>query len=640
MPLLHRLSLVQKFMILGLLSLLLVCAPTFLYFKRMVEDVQSAQMEARGSGPLVALNKVIQLSQVHRGMSAGMLSGNEALAARRPAVRDALGKAMQVMDEQLRSAGVSEAGQKHWGELKQKWTSLEQAVASKALKAADSTKQHTQLISSELLLSEELLFEFGLMLDPEPDTYSLMHASLMDMPWLAENLGIMRAQGSGFLTVGTLTPEGRATLQSLQKRVQELQGSMFRNLEKATRANAGMKAALDQRAQAGRVAIDETLSLADKGLINAAELKMPATEYFDHFTRTIDGLFEFNALAMGQLTQALHARESDLQRSMYLMLGALLCGAAVALVLALAFIRSITGPVQEAVVVARAVADGDLKIHVNVLGSNELGQLMQALASMRDNLSRVVSEVIQGSQSVATASAEIAQGNNDLSSRTEQQASALEQTSASMEQLGATVRNNADNARQANQMAQSASEVAVRGGDVVGQVVNTMRDINDSSKKISDIIGVIDGIAFQTNILALNAAVEAARAGEQGRGFAVVASEVRSLAQRSAGAAKEIKSLISASVDRVEHGTELVDQAGSTMQEVVSAIRRVTDIVGEISSSSAEQSTGVAQVVEAVTQMDHTTQQNAALVEQSAAAADSLRSQAEHLLSTVAVFRT
>lgn len=257
---------------------------------------------------------------------------------------------------------------------------------------------------------------------------------------------------------------------------------------------------------------------------------------------------------------------------------------------------------------------------------------------MQSSLVKVVSSVRQGSESVATASAEIAHGNHDLSSRTESQASALEQTAASMEELGAAVKQNAESARTANQLAQSASTVAIQGGEVVGRVVETMKGINESSRKIFDIISVIDGIAFQTNILALNAAVEAARAGEQGRGFAVVASEVRSLAGRSAEAAKEIKSLIGASVERVEQGSALVDQAGKTMTEVVASIRRVTDIMGEISAASNEQAMGVAQVGEAVTHMDQATQQNAALVEEMAAAASSLKSQAEDLVQTVAVF--
>jgi methyl-accepting chemotaxis protein len=257
---------------------------------------------------------------------------------------------------------------------------------------------------------------------------------------------------------------------------------------------------------------------------------------------------------------------------------------------------------------------------------------------MQINLTQVVTSVRQGSESVATASAEIAQANHDLSARTESQASALEQTAASMEQLSATVRQNADSAQQANQLAMNANATAVQGGTVVSQVVDTMKHINDSSKRIFDIISVIDGIAFQTNILALNAAVEAARAGEQGRGFAVVATEVRSLAGRSAAAAKEIKTLIGASVERVEQGSVLVNQAGVTMGEVVSAIVRVTDIMGEISAASREQSLGVSQVGEAVAQMDQVTQQNAALVEEMAAAASSLQTQAQELVGTVAVF--
>ena len=311
----------------------------------------------------------------------------------------------------------------------------------------------------------------------------------------------------------------------------------------------------------------------------------------------------------------------------------------VALIMGLQIIRSITRPITQAVNVAHAVAAGELTYPIDVRGSDETAQLLQALQSMQEGLVQVVGKVREGSESVAIASQQIAQGNSDLSARTESQASALQQTAASMEQLNSTVRQNADNARQANQLAVSASSVAQQGGDVVADVVRTMKEINDSSNKISDIIGVIDGIAFQTNILALNAAVEAARAGEQGRGFAVVASEVRSLAGRSAEAAREIKSLIGASVERVESGTALVGRAGQTMAEVVGAIQHVTDIMGEISAASTEQSQGVAQVGEAVTQMDQVTQQNAALVEEMAAAAASLNTQARELVETVAVFQ-
>jgi methyl-accepting chemotaxis protein len=301
--------------------------------------------------------------------------------------------------------------------------------------------------------------------------------------------------------------------------------------------------------------------------------------------------------------------------------------------------RGIVGPIRLAVGIAENVAAGDLTQHIEARTQDETGALLRALRHMNDSLVGIVSQVRSGTDTIATASAEISAGNLDLSSRTEQQAGSLEETAAAVEELTGTVRQNADNARQANQLSITASEVAVQGGAVVGQVVQTMGSINESSKKIVDIISVIDGIAFQTNILALNAAVEAARAGEQGRGFAVVAAEVRTLAQRSASAAKEIKELITASVDKVDSGTRLVDQAGATMEQVVTSIRRVTEIVAEIASASAEQSAGIEQVNQAVGDMDASTQHNAALVEQSAAAATSLQEQASRLAGTVSIFR-
>ena len=347
-------------------------------------------------------------------------------------------------------------------------------------------------------------------------------------------------------------------------------------------------------------------------------------------------------LVDGEVAQvrAAHAQVEDMFRQLYV-IGAILAAVTVAIAALVSWrlSRGIAKGVDAARQTAQRIGNGDLSETVVVTGKDEIGKLLQSLSGMQDSLVQVVSRVRNGSEAVATASAEIAQGNQDLSQRTESQASALEQTAASMEELGSTVRQNADNARQANQLAQSASSVAVQGGEVVSQVVQTMREINDSSRRIADIITVIDGIAFQTNILALNAAVEAARAGEQGRGFAVVAGEVRSLAQRSAEAAKEIKALITDSVGRVEQGSELVDRAGATMQEVVASIRRVTDIMGEISAASSEQSEGVAQIGEAVQSMDQATQQNAALVEEMAAAATSLNSQAQDLVQAVAVFR-
>ena len=357
---------------------------------------------------------------------------------------------------------------------------------------------------------------------------------------------------------------------------------------------------------------------------------------------TIDYIRTTQALVDGQLKNVQTARqaiEADFRRLYFWGAVLLLTCVSIAVFASWSLSRGIARGLEATRHAAQSIGAGDLSQPIHTAGHDELATMAQALAAMQDSLIDVVSHVRQSSESVANASAEIAQGNNDLSMRTEQQASALESTASSMAQLDEAVRHNAESALQANQLARNASAIALKGGEVVNQVVLTMRGINEASRKISEIIGVIDGIAFQTNILALNAAVEAARAGEQGRGFAVVASEVRALAGRAADAAKESKNLINDSVGRAEHGSSLVDQAGETMTEVVGATKRVSDLMAEISSASSEQSAGVAQVGRAVQEMDQTTQQNSALVEQMAAAASGLKSQAQDMVKVVAVFK-
>lgn len=347
-------------------------------------------------------------------------------------------------------------------------------------------------------------------------------------------------------------------------------------------------------------------------------------------------LVEFQESTAKQIFET--ATETGSKLSWWLAL-ILTIAAAIGVFLAWTITKSITLPLHAALEVAETVASGDLSSNVNVTGEDEISLLLNALKEMNDSLGKTVGQVRIGTETITVASKEIASGNADLSSRTESQASSLEETASSMEELTSTVKQNADNARQANQLVISATGVAVKGGVVVGQVVDTMGSIKESSKKIVDIIGVIDGIAFQTNILALNAAVEAARAGEQGRGFAVVATEVRNLAQRSASAAREIKALISDSVDKVDQGSKLVDEAGKTMDEIVSSVQHVADIMSEITAASQEQSAGIEQVNLAITQMDEMTQQNAALVEQAAAAAESMEEQAYELGQAVSVFK-
>jgi methyl-accepting chemotaxis protein-1 (serine sensor receptor) len=368
-----------------------------------------------------------------------------------------------------------------------------------------------------------------------------------------------------------------------------------------------------------------------------AVVKGPLKQQFMDAQAGMQSLIQLQVdVAKQQYDAALARYENARNLSITLLVIGALSGIGVAALL----IRGIGAALDQALRLARSVAAGDLTQNVRIERRDEIGHLLEALQAMNTSLTRIVTQVRTGTDTIGTASQEIAAGNQDLSARTEQQASSLEETAASMEELTSAVKQNADNARQANALAQAASGVAGRGGDVIRQVVGTMGEINAASRQIADIIGVIDGIAFQTNILALNAAVEAARAGEQGRGFAVVATEVRNLAQRSAAAAKEIKTLIGNSVQRVDAGGRLVEQAGATMQEIVTSVQRVTDIMGEISSASVEQTSGIEQVNVAVTQMDQVTQQNAALVEEAAAAAEAMREQAQNLADAVAVFRT
>jgi methyl-accepting chemotaxis protein len=422
------------------------------------------------------------------------------------------------------------------------------------------------------------------------------------------------------------------------------------------------RADYDRTAQtlASMVADDATIMAAlDKASIALAATREPATKAVDRsMNDDLAGAAEVvreelrpaqltHVAALDEVVKAIQeasqlrneAADTAYSQAVALIIGLSVVAFALGVGIAWGMQRSITRPLTQAVEVAQAVAQGDLSRRIEVRSNDELGRLLQALKTANSGLSSTMAQVREAADALQTASSEIASGNADLSQRTEQQASNLQQTAASMEELNATVKNNADTARSAAQMANSASEAAARGGEVVAQVISTMQTITESSRKIAEIIGTIDGIAFQTNILALNAAVEAARAGEQGRGFAVVAGEVRTLAQRSAQAAREIKGLIGSSVESVEMGSRLVGNAGETMNDIVGRVQRVTDLIGEISSATLEQTSGIGQVNQAVSQLDQVTQQNAALVEESAAAAESLKQQAERLVGAVGVFR-
>ena len=407
----------------------------------------------------------------------------------------------------------------------------------------------------------------------------------------------------------------------------------------STDKETALMAELDAALKSGAPLNNKVIELRNAGQTEEAIafLTQQAAPSLKRVLGALDSLVAYEGEQAAQAATEAETLSTSARASM-IVLGsvAVLLGAFVAWIIT----RSITHPINAAVSVAETVASGDLSSHIVVNSSDETGRLLGALKAMNTSLLGVVAQVRHGTEAISTASSEIAAGNLDLSSRTEEQASSLEETASAMEELTSTVKQNADNARQANQLAKSASEVAVRGGSIVSQVVDTMGTINESSKKIVDIIGVIDGIAFQTNILALNAAVEAARAGEQGRGFAVVATEVRNLAHRSASAAKEIKELIAASVANVDTGSRLVNEAGQTMGDIVDSIVRVTDIMGEITSATHEQTIGIEQINMAIAQMDEVTQQNAALVEEAAAASQSMQEQAGELAHVVGFFKT
>jgi methyl-accepting chemotaxis protein len=466
-----------------------------------------------------------------------------------------------------------------------------------------------------------------------------MDAVVTRLPAMSELLGQARAIGSGVATRGTATPAERANLAMLEGGIKDALEAVDHGLEVASNTNAKLKMALGNNQDETKRSVNGFLTLMESKLINAENINVNQSEYFENATNVIANAYRMYDILLPELDRLLKDREDRLAAKRAGIISFVAAMLLLATYLYAAFFQSVKQAVASLENAAMAMADGRLDVRADTMGNDELTRVGTSFNTMIERISGIVGDVRNTTESITTASQEIAQGNADLSQRTEEQASSLEETASSMEELTSTVRQNAENAKQANQLAANASDIAIKGGKVVGDVVDTMASISTSSKKIVDIISVIEGIAFQTNILALNAAVEAARAGEQGRGFAVVAGEVRNLAQRSAAAAKEIKTLIDDSVDKVDAGSKQVDQAGSTMTEIVQAVKRVTDIMSEISAASQEQGAGIEQVNTAIVQMDEVTQQNAALVEEAAAAAEAMQEQAVMLMQAVSIFK-
>ena len=635
---LTQLRLAQKFILLGAITLVMIAFPSALYLKETVSDVRQAHRQAAGVPVLMALNMVMQHTQVHRGLSAGVLSGNQAMEQRRTGAREAVNQAIADTSALLTKTDAPAQEQERLHKWQQDWQALEQTVASGKIEAAESFARHTALVADLMLMNEELLAAYNLQSNADPANIALLQAALVQAPLLSEGVGQIRAMGTGFLTQAFLSVDDRGAFRALISQTSGQQKQAGRFIQRAMQLNPTYQQVLGEQVKKATVLLNESMGLAQNEVLEIDLLQYPAAEYFDKLTQAIESVNAVRISGAERLFVLMEAEAARQSKLLILLTGVQLALLAAAVGLTLLFVRSITRPLHHAVELALAVADGNLAGADEPTGRNEIGELIAAQQQMRSRLRPIVQQVRQSSDAVALASAEIAQGNQDLSGRTESQASALEQTAASMEQLSATVRQNADSAQEASRLTQSAHSIASQGGAMVTQMVQTMQGIHDSSRKVSDIIGVIDSIAFQTHILALTAAVEAARAGEQGRGFAVVASEVRSLAGRSAEAAREIKRLIDDSVQRVGDGNALAQQTGETMQEMVGAIQKVNTIVSAISNASQEQADGVVQVGDAITQMDQVTQQNAALVEEMAAAATSLHSRSQELVQAVAVF--